>query len=455
MDRLFAAYQGEVRPEADFVLYWFAKAGAMIREGRLDRAGFVATNSMRGGANRASLERAVGHGRISEAWSDQPGVLDGAAVRVSMICFDGGGGSPVRHEGQEVEAIHSDLTLRRKGAEAFDLTRAARPPQNAGVAFMGDTNGGSFDIPGELAREWLLLPLNPNGLSNADVLRPWKNGMDVARRPAGKWIIDFGSTMTEAEAALYKAPFGFAATRVKPPRVLRQATGYAARWSVHERPRPELWAKLDGLARYIVTPTVAKHRLFGWLHAGVCADHQLIAIARDDDTTFGILHSRFHELWALRMGTSLKDRPRYTPSTTFETFPLPEGLTPDIPAAAYAADPCAQAIAAAAARLNELRENWLNPPDLVQRVAEVVPGYPNRILPVDDKVERELKKRTLTNLYNARPVWLDHAHKTLDEAVAEAYGWGDDWRSGVLTDDGILSRLFRLNQTRAAAQGKV
>lgn len=153
------------------------------------------------------------------------------------------------------------------------------------------------------------------------------------------------------------------------------------------------------------------------------------------------------------MGTALEDRPRYTPSTTFETFPFPHGLTPDIPAADYAADPRAQAIAKAAARLNELRENWLNPSDLVRRVPEVVPGYPDRILPVDEKAEKELKKRTLTNLYNARPAWLAHAHADLDAAVADAYGWGDDWRAGLLTDDEILARLFRLNQDRAAAQG--
>ena len=196
---------------------------------------------------------------------------------------------------------------------------------------------------------------------------------------------------------------------------------------------------------------VAKHRMYVWLHPKVQPHQTVIAIARDDDTTFGILHSRFHELWSLRMGTSLEDRPRYTPSTTFETFPFPSGLTPNIPAADYAGDPHAQTIAAAAARLNELRENWLNPPDLVERVAEVVPGYPDRILPRDDAAAVVLKKRTLTNLYNARPAWLDHAHRALDEAVAEAYGWGDDWRAGLLTDDEILARLFRLNQGRAAA----
>jgi hypothetical protein len=72
-------------------------------------------------------------------------------------------------------------------------------------------------------------------------------------------------------------------------------------------------------------------------------------------------------------------------------------------------------------------------------------------LPVDDAAAEVLKSRTLTKLYNARPAWLDHAHRRLDEAVADAYGWGDDWRAGRLDDDAILARLFALNQARAAA----
>jgi type II restriction/modification system DNA methylase subunit YeeA len=176
----------------------------------------------------------------------------------------------------------------------------------------------------------------------------------------------------------------------------------------------------------------------------------LVVVARDDDTTFGILHSRFHELWSLRMGTSLEDRPRYTPTTCFETFPFPEGLTPDIPAANYADDSSAKAIATAAKQLNDYREAWLNPPDWTMCVPEVVPGYPDRILPREDLTEdqlKQLKKRTLTNLYNERPAWLDNAHRALDHAVADAYGWPRD-----LSDDEILEQLFRINQERAAIQ---
>lgn len=207
-----------------------------------------------------------------------------------------------------------------------------------------------------------------------------------------------------------------------------------------------MWSALQGLGRYLATPRVAKHRVFVWVDAGVCPDCQLIAVARDDDVAFGILHSRPHELWSLRLGTSLEDRPRYTPSTTFETFPFPKGLTPDIPASACAADPCARRIAEAAKRLNELRESWLNPPDLVVRVPEVVPGYPDRLLPKDEAAAKELKKRTLTNLYNQRPAWLVNLHRELDEAVAAAYGWPAD-----LADEEILKRLLELNLERAMA----
>ena len=201
-----------------------------------------------------------------------------------------------------------------------------------------------------------------------------------------------------------------------------------------------MWKALEGLSRYIVTPRVAKHRLFAWLDASVCPDCQLIVIARDDDTTFGILHSRFHEVWSLRKGTSLEDRPRYTLTTTFETFPFPDGLGPDVPASDYLNDPRAQAIASAARRLVELRNRWLNPPEWVEWVDEPVSGYPRRPVPRDKKVATALKKRTLTNLYNARPQWLADAHARLDASVAAAYGWPAD-----IMDEKVLADLLARN----------
>jgi type II restriction/modification system DNA methylase subunit YeeA len=403
----------------------------------------VATNSIRGGANRTVLDAPAEAGAIFEAWSDEPWVVEGAAVRVSLICFGHPFGSTraARLDGTEVSRVNADLT-----ATAHDLTTARRLNENTGASFMGDTKGGAFDVPGNVAREWLSLPTNANGRPNSDVLRPWMNGMDVTRRAADKWIIDFGWRMNEAEAALYEAPFAHIEVAVKPVRETNRRETYRVNWWRHVEPRPAMWSTLGNIRRYMATPTVAKHRVYVWLSSAVCPDHQLIVIGRDDDTTFGVLHSHFHEAWSLRLGTWLGvgNDPRYTPSTTFETFPFPAGLTPNLPASSYADDPRAQAIAAAARELDRLRQAWLNPPELVRLVPEVVPGFPDRVLPVDEKAAAILKKRTLTNLYNERPAWLANAHRALDEAVAAAYGWPAD-----LADEEVLARLLALNLERA------
>ncbi len=446
VSRMFAAYAGRVPAETDLVCYWFEKAGRQIASGKAARAGLVATNSIRGGANRRALQAATDTRRIFEAWSDEPWVIDGAAVRVSLVCFsraDDGSASGARLDGQPVDEVYTDLTARRSGA-GVDLTGVRRVPENAGVAFMGDTKGGPFDVAGDQAREWLRLPANPNGRPNSDVLKPWVNGMDLTRRPAGKWIVDFSTEMSEADAALYEEPFRWVKDRVYPMRQRNRREAYRRYWWRHVEPRQGMWRALDDLSRFIATPRLAKHRLFIWCDARICPDSQLIVIARDDDTTFGILHSRFHEVWSLRLGTSLEDRPRYTPTTTFATFPFPEGLTPDVPAAAYANDPRATAIADAARRLVELRDRWLNPPEWVEWIDEPVPGYPKRPIPTADAPLKDLAKRTLTNLYNQRPQWLANAHATLDTAVATAYGWPAD-----ISDEEALRELLEQNLARS------
>jgi len=192
-----------------------------------------------------------------------------------------------------------------------------------------------------------------------------------------------------------------------------------------------------------VTPETAQYRIFVWLAMPTVPDKNLIVIAREDDTTFGILQSRIHEVWSLRLGTSLEDRPRYTSSITFSTYPFPEVLTPDIPAAVYGDDPRAQRIVTVARRLNDLRDNWLNPPELVNKVPEVVSGFPDRLVPMDGAAADVLKQRTLTKVYNTSPARLQHAHRELNEAVAVAYGW--EWP---LADAEILKRLFELNRAR-------
>lgn len=317
------------------------------------------------------------------------------------------GSDPERElDGRRVTTINPNLTT------GTDLSQARRLRENLGIAFMGDTKGGPFDIDGETARRLLAHP-NPDGRSNAEVVRPWINGLDITRRPRGMWIIDFGVGMPMSEAALYEGPFEYVRTRVRPERM--GSRSIISDWWLHERPRPEMRDSLRGLTRYIATPLTTKHRLFTWITDDVLLDHAAVAVARDD--TFGVLHSRAHELWARGTGTQLRDVEsgfRYTPTTTFETFPFPRPTDEQL-----------DAIGEAARRLVALRDGWLNPPGL-------------------DPVE--LEKRTLTNLYNERPTWLQHAHAALDEAVIATYGWPVD-----LPDEEILVRLLALNLEREPA----
>jgi hypothetical protein len=222
------------------------------------------------------------------------------------------------------------------------------------------------------------------------------------------WVIDFPDEMSEGQAALYEAPFAYVEEHVRPFRRTVSAQCCRTRWWVQHRRRPEMTASLAGLQRYIATTRVAKHRLFAWVDPLTIPDNALIAIARDDDYTFGVLQSRIHEVWALAAGTQFETRPRYTPTTCFETFPFPDP-----------SDDQRARIGEAARRLVDLRDGWLNPPGLA---------------PAD------LEKRTLTNLYNQRPTWLANAHAELDAAVFATYAWPTD-----LADAEILERLLDWN----------
>ena len=102
------AYQGRLPGGVDLVAYWFEKAREQIVEGRAKRTGLIATNSIRGGANRKVLERIKETGDIFTAWSDREWVQDGAAVRVSIVGFDGGGETHRTLDGQLAAVINTE-----------------------------------------------------------------------------------------------------------------------------------------------------------------------------------------------------------------------------------------------------------------------------------------------------------------------------------------------------------
>ncbi|WP_415163175.1 type IIL restriction-modification enzyme MmeI [Ottowia sp.] len=485
VDALRAAYSGRVPGGADLVCYWFEKSRSALASQALIAAGLVATNSIRGGKNRAVLDAIVQGSRIYDAWSDEPWVNEGAAVRVSLVAFGQTSGAAML-DGHEADLIQSNLEA--GSAQVANVTQAERLAANARVSSQGAVLVGPFEVTAEQAREWLKQP-NPNGRPSSDVLRPLSNGKDITSRSRQMWVVDF-NRMEQADACLYEHPFRHVELFVKPIRASNPRPARRDRWWIHGEHGGAWRAATASIPRYVATSQVSKHRVFVWLPVAVWPHQTVISFARADDTTFGILHSRFHELWSLRMGTSLEDRPRYTPTTCFETFPFPAGLTPldtahqrtealasgalipadlesNRPPALASQAPAAPenaairahaiAIAEAAHRLNTLRRNWLNPPEWTVRVPEVVPlgmtasPYPDRIEPrpgLSEADAKALQKRTLTNLYNQRPAWLASAHQQLDAAVAAAYGWAD--YTPDMPDDEILRRLLALNLARAA-----
>ena len=408
VDDMFGVWQGRVPHSADLCCYWFEKARAQIESGRTKRVGLLATQGIRGGRNRVVLERIADTGGIFWAQSDRNWILDGATVHVSMVGFDDGSEQSRNLDGEEVPYIYVNL---KDGMT--DVTKARRLRENLRIAFQGDIKGGPFDISESQALLLLSRP-NPDGRSNDDVIRPWINGSDITKRNRGMYIIDFPPSLSAEECALYEAPFEYVREFVRPRRLASRSS--VSDWWRHENYQVRMRAAVDGLDRIIATPRVSKHRLFVWLSTRVLADSATIVFARSDDYFFGVLHSRAHEVWSRQQGTQVREAEsgfRYTHTTTFETFPFPRP-TPEQ----------RSEIADTARCLDSLRQGWLNPAK-------------------DAVSQSELKRRTLTNLYNERPTWLDLAHKRLDEAVFAAYGWAAD-----VGDGEVVAGLLALNLER-------
>jgi len=484
---------------SDLCCYWFEQGRKAIKRSWVERVGLLATQGIRGRENRTVLERIKDDGDIFMAWSDRVWVLEGAMVHVSMIGFDDGTEASRTLDGAPVQQIHATLSGN------LDVGTALTLGENAGIYRRAPEKGGKFDIDFETARSLLASGPNPNGRANLEVLCRWINGGTLVNGHPSEWIIDFDG-LEEHEAAQYEAPFNYVERHVRAARRTNRYQSLRDRWWLHRRPGDGIREAARELPRMLATTMVAKYRLFAWIDTEIQPDKTIVPFARDDDYWFGVLHSSIHEVWARRTGTQLREAEsgfRYTPTTCFETFPLPwpPGEEPE-------ADPHYIAIAEAAKNLDELRENWLNPPEWIKPIEDAVDRFEN----FDDVPEEavphlrqsaimaraakdaRLKKRTLTNLYNERPWWLKLAHRKLDEAVIAAYvhidespvhDWDTEWArayepfgAGEITivdrgsrpdseeviaakqaaielraevDEKILANLLRLNQERAAA----
>jgi len=296
------------------------------------------------------------------------------------------------------------------------------------------------------------------------VVKLWIRARDLTDRPQNMWIIDFGTDIPLEAAEKYEMPITYVKNNVKPKRDKASSKKNKKEWWLFEGRRTSMRNSLFSLDRYIATPLVGKHRLFRWYSTTTIPDARVIVIARDDDYSLGVLHSKIHELWSLnrvKVRHGVGNDPTYNVSICLASFPFPwlPGTEP-----AEAENERVAEIARWARELVRWRQAWLNPPR-----EGMYAGLGNAY-------EKMLKKRTLTNLYNGLVTYrqtvksgqrflqtnfdkatrksvsrdqiqeLDDIHTALDTAVLDAYNWPHH-----LTDEEILEHLLTLNLKRAKA----
>ena len=470
-------YEGNVHAGSDLVVYWFGKAINQISKDRANRVGLIATQSIRAGYNRQILDAIKKTGDIFLAWSDREWILDGAAVRVSIIGFDSGKENIKVLDGQHVEEIFSNLT------SSIDVTKANQLNENKNLIARGIETGGPFELSEVDA--YKLFSLDEK---NKQIVVPIVNGNDITGRSRGYWVIDFLQT-PEDKPENYEAAFNKLHEMwqtVLNDEKLKRKPQFREDWWGFRRSGESLRRLIKDKKRYIITPRVAKHRFFIFLDYPTMPDSRLFVVGREDDYFFGVLHSRVHEVWSLATSSRHGDgddggRPTYNNTTCFETFPFPwpPGTEPSAAEDARVAE-----IAHWARALNDWREAWLNPP------------RDGMYAGLGDAYDNMVKKRTLTNLYNGLVYYretrpsrsgrprrsdgettlflqtefdkvtrksvtradiqeLDDIHTALDHAVLDAYGWLPSTPStssgdGALTDEEILEHLLAHNLQRAA-----
>jgi hypothetical protein len=431
----------EVGESSDFVMYWWNVAAHIARDGRVQRFGFITTNSLRQTFNRRVLEpHLIAKDPLSLTFAipDHPWVdsADGAAVRIAMTVASAG-----RREGDlkhvtretpqpdgEIEValvgargvIHADLTVGANMA-ATEPLQANADLSNRGVMLFG----AGFIVQPDVATR-LGLGRIP-GIES--VIRPYRNGRDIAGSSRNVLVIDlFGRRMEEVRSR-FPEVYQWVFERVKPERDQNQREGRRINWWIFGEPNPKLRDMLFGLPRYIVTPATAKHRFFVFLNGEILPDDALVVIASDDAFILGVLSSRMHVVWALATGGTLEDRPRYNNSLCFDPFPFPkatEALQRSIRELTEALDS------------HRKRQQAQHPKLMLTDIYNVLEKL--RAGEGLNSKEQLIHEQGLVSI-------LRQFHDDLDAAVAAAYGL-----PVTATDQEILTSLCGLNAQRAAEE---
>ena len=434
----------KINKSADFVMYWWDRAAELLtaKGTRLKRFGFVTTNSITQEFSRRVIAKrleAPAPVSLTLAVPDHPwtrATREAAAVRIAMTVAEAGRcagvlltlagetgldtDTPAILFDEHTGRINADLTV------GTDVTAARDLRANAWLCSPGvKLHGAGFIV--KLDEAELLGLGRRDGLDQH--IRPYRNGRDLTGRSRGAMVIDlFG--LEEADVRRrFPEVYQHLLTTVKPERDRNNRAAYRDAWWVFGEPRRELRPALRGLERYIATVETAKHRMFQFLDAAILPDNMLVCIASGDAFHLGVLSSKASTAWSAARGGTLEDRPRFTKSACFDTFPFPDA-TPEQ----------RDVIAGLADELDAMRKEVLaSEPDLtltgLYNLREML-----RAGASFDPMQRDQRRRGRIDV-------LAELHDRIDAAVAAAYGWRAD-----LGDASIVARLAALNAARRAEE---
>jgi hypothetical protein len=437
-----------VPKSADFVMQWWDRAAHILaaKDSPLIRFGFVTTNSITQTFSRRVIESYLEGGKVSLllAIPDHPWTKasrDAAAVRIAMTVAARGEAEgrlveivgeaaldtdkPVLVEAGTNGRINPALTLGADTASVIGL-HANEGISSRGVAL----HGAGFIVTVSEAEKL--------GLGKRDSLeayiRPYRHGRDLLQFPRGVMVIDLYGLSEKDVRQRFPEVYEHLLRTVKPERDSNRRKTRKENWWLFGELAPAFRDYVHGLSKYIATVETAKHRLFQFLEAEILPDNMLVAIGSDDSFVLGTLSSRQHVAWALGIGGTLEDRPRYNKSQIFDPFPFPDA-TPEQRAA----------IGDLAEELDETRKAAL---------AEVPRLTMTEIYNLRDR-QRSGQLADLTEVERAKAARvgiIDRLHQQIDAEVAAAYGWPAD-----LPPAEIVARLVALNAERAAEEkaGKV
>jgi hypothetical protein len=427
---------------SDLVSYFFRRTFELLNlQGGL---GLIATNSVFQGATRATgLYYIVKHGGVIFAARKRVGWPGEAAVEVCIIHIWTGPFRGVRYlNGRAVANISAFLVEKGGDDDPFVLH------QNGGKSFIGyELHGKGFMFDNRSGEANPMSVLEDLGSRNPSVLErvsPFIGGAEVNENPLGRYprlAMNFGS-MTLDEALQWPELVDLLRQKVKPTRI---SSVNNLNWWQYKRPRPEMAQALAGMAQTIVCSRHSVHFALTFMDARWVLSDALVVFGFDDYYAFCILQSRIHELWALFFGSTLEDRPRYSPTLCFETFPFPRGWRESL------------ALRTAGEAYYRYRA------ELISRTEKGLTETYNRF---HDKGKSHDELQRLRDL-----------HAEMDRAVLDAYGWTDlrprldfildyevedeesssgnerkeRWRYRWIDEDGdkVLARLLELNRTRA------